>query len=113
MRYDRHITFQAITGPRGPAECFVARPGQYTVTAGRAFRERKRHCTLIVLRVPGQETPWGVLTDESPDDVDLGAYGLRVWIEQGFRTPGAWAGSGSTPGARSRPAWTGTGWSWP
>ena len=40
----------------------------------------------IVLRVPGQDHPWVVLTDEAPDDVDLGAYGLRVWIEQGFRT---------------------------
>ena len=86
MRYDRHMTFQATTGPRGPAGRFVAHEGQYTVTAGRAFRERKRRCTLIVLWLPGQETPWVVLTDEPPDDVDLGAYGLRVWIEQGFRT---------------------------
>ena len=68
----------------------MARAGQYTVTAGKAFRTRKRPCTLIVLWVPGQESPWVVvLTDEPPDAVDLGAYGLRVWIEQGFRTPGA------------------------
>ena len=86
MRYDRHITFPATTGPRGPAWRFVARPGQYTVTVGRAFRQRKRRGTLIVLWMPGQETPWVVLTDESPDDVDLGAYGLRVGMEQGFRT---------------------------
>ncbi len=86
MRYDRHMTFQAKTGPRWPAWRFVAREGQYTVTAGKAFRERKRRCTLIVLWVPGQDHPWVVLTDEAPDAVDLGAYGLRVWIEQGFRT---------------------------
>ncbi len=86
LRYDRHMTFQATTGPRWPAWRFVAREGQYTVTAGRAFRQRKRRCTLIVLWVPGQATPWVLLTDEDPDDVDLGAYGMRVWIEQGFRT---------------------------
>jgi len=86
MRYDRHMTFQATTGPRWPAWRFVAREGQYTVTAGKAFRERKRRCTLIVLWVPGQDHPWVVLTDELPDDVGLGAYGMRVWIEQGFRT---------------------------
>ena len=34
----------------------------------------------------GPGGPWVVLTDKAPDDVDLGAYGLRVWIEQGFRT---------------------------
>ena len=86
MRYDQHITFQATTGPRGPAWRFVAREGQYTVTAGKAFRERKRRCTLIVLWVPGQENPWVLLTDEAPAAVKLGAYGMRVWIEQGFRT---------------------------
>ena len=52
----------------------------------KAIRERKRCCTLIVLWVPGQEAPWVVPADEAPDDVDLGAYGMRVWIEQGFRT---------------------------
>ena len=113
MRYDRNMTFQATTGPRGPAWRFVAREGQYTVTAGKAFRDRKRSCTLIVLRVPGQEHPWVVLTDEAPDDVELDTYGLRVWIEQGFRTPGAWAGSGTAPAVGTPPASTTTGWSWP
>ena len=107
------MTFQATTGPRWPAWRFVAREGQYTVTAGKAFRERKRSCTLIVLWVPGQDHPWVVPADEAPDDVDLGAYGLRVWIEQGFRTPGAWAGSGTALAAWTRRAWTGIGWSWP
>ena len=32
MRYDRHITFQAATGPRWPAWRFVAHEGQYMVT---------------------------------------------------------------------------------
>ncbi len=86
MRYDRNMTFQATTGPRGPAWRFVAREGQYTVTAGKAFRERKRSCTLIVLWVPSQEAPWVVPADEAPEDVELGAYGMRVWIEQGFRS---------------------------
>ncbi len=75
LRYDRHMTFQAKTGPRWPAWRFVARAGQYTVTAGRAFHTRKRPCTLIVLWIPGQASPWVVLMDEPPDDVDLGAYG--------------------------------------
>ncbi len=71
MRYELHMIFQAETGPR---------------RAGRAFRRRKRHCTLIVLRVPGQETPWILLTDESPDDAELDAQGTGVGIEQGFRS---------------------------
>lgn len=51
------------------------------MTAGRAFRERKRLCTLSVLWRPDQETPWVLPEDESPDRADLGAYGLRVWIK--------------------------------
>ncbi len=105
LRYDRPRTFPATTGPRGPAGRFVARAGQYTVTAGKAFRARTRSCTLIVLRVPGQDHPWVVLTAEAPDDVDLGADGLRVWIEQGFRTlkrrGWPWPPSGSWPTARA------------
>ena len=88
-------------------------PGRYTVRAGWAFRERKRRCTLIVLWMLDRESPWVVLTDESSDDVDLGACGTRVWIEQGFRTPGAWAGNGAAPAAWTPSAWSGTGWCWP
>ena len=91
----------------------MAREGPYTVTAGRAFRTRKRRCILIVLWAPGQATPRVLLTDEPPNRVDLGAYGMRVWIEQGFRMPGAGVGSGTGPAAWSPRASTGTGWSWP
>ncbi len=85
MRYPHHITFQAPTGPRGRARQFVAGPGPYTVTEGWAFHRQKRRCTLLVLWEPRQEAPWVVLTDEAPAAVDVGTYGMRVWIEQGFR----------------------------
>ena len=64
----------------------MAGEGPHTATAGKAFRERKRPCTLTGLRVPGRENPWGLPTDEFPWDVGRGACGMRVWIEQGFRT---------------------------
>ncbi len=73
LRYDRHLTFQAPTGPWGPTWCFVARAGPDTVTTGLAIRRQKRRCTLIVLWGPGQAAPWMVLTDEPPAAVDLGA----------------------------------------
>jgi hypothetical protein len=95
MRYDRHITFQATAGTRWPAGRFVAHAGQYTVTAGRAFCERNRRGTLIVLRVPGQETPRVVPADELPDDVDLGAYGLRVRSNRASARSNAWTATAS------------------
>ena len=67
---------QALRGPRGP----VHRDGREGLPGTQAALHP------VVLWVPGQDHPWVVLTDEAPDAVDLGAYGLRVWIEQGFRT---------------------------
>ncbi len=89
MRYDRHMTFPAATGPRRPAWRFVAEEGPYTVTARQAFRQRPRRCTLSLLWAPGPAAPWVVLTDEAPTVVDLGAYGMRVWMAQGFPGPQA------------------------
>ena len=44
-----------------------------------------RPMTLPATTGRRQAAPWVVLTEEPPAAVDLGAYGLRVWIEQGFR----------------------------
>ncbi len=33
----------------------------------------------------GQKQPWVVLTDLPPDQVGTAWYGLRVWVELGFR----------------------------
>ena len=41
--------------------------------------------TLIVMWGQDQKTPWVVLTDLPPDGVGVCWYGLRVWIELGFR----------------------------
>ena len=46
---------------------------------------RRLSCTLIALWEPGYEEPWYLLTDLAPEEANGSLYGLRAWIEQGFR----------------------------
>ena len=86
MRYQQHITFQSHAGPRLPARAWVSQPGQSCVVAGTAFGPgRRRRCTLVAVWGAQMAAPWILLTDQQPDAVSLQVYGLRVWIEQGFR----------------------------
>jgi hypothetical protein len=42
-------------------------------------------CTLLAWWGPGHCEPWLVLTDLPPQAADVCWYGLRAWIEQGFK----------------------------
>lgn len=54
---------------------------------GTAFAGRKTRldCTLLGVWGEGHKDPWLVLTDLPPEAADACWYGLRAWIEQGFK----------------------------
>jgi len=54
---------------------------------GTAFAGRKARldCTLLGYWGEGHKDPWLVLTDLPPKAADACWYGLRAWIEQGFK----------------------------
>ena len=87
MRVKGNTTFQPLGGCRQPASHLIPGPGYAWVGRGTAFRQPKvRRCgTLLVVWDHNQQEPWLVLTDLSPGDVGVCWYGLRVWIELGFR----------------------------
>ncbi len=60
------------TNWKGQVECFV----------GKASRLR---CTLLMHWKAGYEDPWAVLTDLSPGEAEVSWYGMRTWIESGFK----------------------------
>lgn len=70
---------------RSPARSLITRPGDAWVGQGRAFSHHHRAGTLIVLWHEGADEPWVLLTDLAPEEVGISWYGLRVWIELGFR----------------------------
>lgn len=49
-------------------------------------------CTLLAWHGAGYADPWLILTDLPPDVADVAWYGLRAWIEQGFKVTkrGGW-----------------------
>ena len=60
------------TGWSGPVDCFVTREARLT-------------CTLLACWEEAHAEPWLVLTDLAPEVADVAWYGMRSWIECGFK----------------------------
>jgi len=70
-----------------PLRELVPRPGMQWVGTGTAFQGPRRHlnCTLLARWDEGYRDPWLLLTDLAPSAGEACWYGLRTWIEQGFK----------------------------
>lgn len=68
-----------------PLRTFAPRPGTSWRGTGLAFTRNQVVCTLLARWEEGYKDPWLILTDLSPAASDAGWYGLRAWIEQGFK----------------------------
>jgi hypothetical protein len=66
---------------------FVPQPGTQWVGTGTAFQgpRRRLNCTLLARWEEGYHDPWLLLTDLAPSAGEACWYGLRAWIEQGFK----------------------------
>lgn len=87
MRIRPDATFAPTGQRRGRARELVPGPGWCWVGEGIAYKHAATRIagTLLVVWGPGQKEPWLLLTDLAPDAVEGSWYGLRVWIELGFR----------------------------
>jgi hypothetical protein len=87
MRVQQTITFAPHGQRRGPVRPLVPGPGHAWVGTGVAFKDRavRRPGTLLVVWDADQAAPWVLLTDLPPHAVGTLWYGLRTWIELGFR----------------------------
>lgn len=88
LRINQQGTFR----PRGgyhwvPLTQRVPAVGRSFASQGTAFhsKEAKLECTLLGRWDAGHQEAWLVLTDLSPQAADVCWYGLRAWIEQGFK----------------------------
>lgn len=72
---------------RGPLKTLVPEPSTSWQGTGIAFqgRHRQLHCTLLACWEVGDKDPWLILTDLPPAASAACWYGLRAWIEQGFK----------------------------
>ena len=94
LRIQATAVFRPRGGKRGRAAALAPGPGHAWVGRGTAFTDapRRKDATLIVTWAADQAAPCLVLTDLAPEAVDPCWYGLRAWIELGFRTlkSGGW-----------------------
>jgi hypothetical protein len=70
-----------------PLRELVPQPGTQWVGTGTAFQGPRRRltCTLLARWDEGYRDPWLLLTDLAPSAGQACWYGLRAWIEQGFK----------------------------
>jgi hypothetical protein len=70
-----------------PFSYWVPARGQRWQGRGTAFKGKKSQlrCTLLGYWGEEHQDPWLVLTDLAPECADACWYGLRAWIEQGFK----------------------------
>jgi hypothetical protein len=70
-----------------PFSSFVPSKGKRWQGRGTAFSGKKTQlrCTLLGCWGENYKDPWLVLTDLAPECADACWYGLRAWIEQGFK----------------------------
>jgi hypothetical protein len=88
LRINTGGTFRPTGQVRGvPLQTLVPEPGTTWQGTGIAFRGRNRqlHCTLLACWEAGYKDPWLLLTDLPPEASTACWYGLRAWIEQGFK----------------------------
>lgn len=70
-----------------PLSSFAPQVGSAWCGQGTAFTTRRRRleCTLLARWDEGYKDPWLILTDLPPESCDACWYGLRSWIENGFK----------------------------
>lgn len=88
LRINTGGTFRPTGQVRGvPLKTLVPAPGTTWPGTGIAFKGRHRqlHCTLLACWAAGYTDPWLILTDLPPETSTACWYGVRAWIEQGFK----------------------------
>jgi hypothetical protein len=72
----------------GSFYCFhqlVRRCGDSFAAQGVAYTGEQLRCTLLACWTAGHDEPWLLLSDLPPEAGNALWYGLRTWIEQGFK----------------------------
>jgi len=87
MRINGNGYFKEGNGYFQPIKSFAKAPGTSWQGHGLAFKkkENRLECTLIAHWEEGEEEAWFILTDLPPEASNACLYGMRAWIEHGFR----------------------------
>ena len=66
---------------------FVPGPGTKWQGVVECFAQKKSRlcCTLLMQWQAGYQQAWAVITDLAPEEANVAWYGMRVWMEAGFK----------------------------
>lgn len=84
LRINRQGFFRFPDGPYRPLESLLSGPGILWSHQVICFKADPLACTLLIAWTEGKE-PWLIVTDLPPDQANAAWYGLRSWIEGGFK----------------------------
>lgn len=75
-----------------PLSHFVSKTGQPQAFQGTCFKKDPIEATLLTCWEPLYKDPWLIVTDLQPEQTQVTWYGMRSWIENGFRSTkrGGW-----------------------
>lgn len=87
LRLQRTCIVQPDGGGRQAAWQLVPAPGHAWVGVAWLFADpaRRMRATVLVVWDTAQREPWVLVTDLAPGEIGVCWYGLRVWVELGFR----------------------------
>jgi hypothetical protein len=89
MRITHLSKFRKGRSPKSlPVTALVPRVGRRWQGRGVAFPkkpERRLECALLACWEEGSEEPWFLVTDLEPDQAEALWYGMRSWIEAGYK----------------------------
>lgn len=78
FRPHNQATFKALNS-------FVSQPGQCWQGTGTLYKTNPLKCTLLCRWQSGYDQAWLLITDLPPEASQACWYGLRAWIEHGFK----------------------------
>jgi hypothetical protein len=85
LRVNKQASFRLAQQAWRPIAALLPGPGHQWRGRGHFSKGHALACTLVAFWAPGQQEAWFLITDLGPQRAQAAWYGLRVWIEEGFR----------------------------
>jgi hypothetical protein len=85
LRVNPQAHFCPVQQDWRPTADLLTQAGQQWRGPGRFSKSQPLDCTVLAFWAVGQQRAWFLVTDLGPPQAQAAWYGLRVWIEEGFR----------------------------
>jgi len=85
LRINPDGKFKIEEGDWQELQAFLSEPGQQRMAKVTCFKRDSVDATLFARWNQEYESPWYILTDMPAQEAEIAWYGMRTWIESGYR----------------------------